>query len=89
MVIQLRGIPDEFIEQLKRDTGEKTAAGAFSQAGTAYALHKRVIDDQESEINVLRYRLDLALEVIEGARTAAALLLDRTAQENLDLPEGH
>lgn len=43
------------------------------------------IGDLVSENASLKRRLDSALRTIEGARSAAAVLLDRTAQQGMDI----
>lgn len=89
MIIQLRGISDEFIAELKAATNERTASGAFEHAASEYGSLLAKIDHLLEYNSVISRQLDEALLVIEGARTAAALLLDRTSAAYLDLPEGH
>lgn len=88
MVIQLRGIDPQFIELLKVSTGQRTASKAFEYAATNYDLINAQVGQLIVENATLNRRLSEALDVIEGARTAASLLLDRTGQAYLDLPEG-
>lgn len=88
MVIQLRGITDEFIAELKAATNERTASGAFHHAAACFVRMSDLIDELKAENKRLRYSLVCADQKISDARGAARLLLEHTSQENLDLPEG-
>ena len=89
MIIQLRDVEKTEAETLKLITGQNTASGAYLYAASVYGFNQIEIADLRRELIQVKQQLSSAVEVIEGARTAAALLLDRTSAAYLDLPEGH
>lgn len=89
MVIQLRDVTDSFVELIKSQTGQTTASKAFMLAAERYGMYVTANAQAELEIDRLTSKIHRLESVIEGARSAAALLLDRTSQTDLDLSAGH
>ena len=83
MLVKITDFPDDMIENLKRATGQATASKAVFFASTQFinVLTERdqaFLDALNMEHEILRLR-----SIIEGARSAAALLLEKTAQGDL------
>ena len=83
MLVKITDFPDDMIEDLKRATGQATASKAVFFASTQFI--SVCAERDEAQINglnvwheVLRLR-----KIIEGARSSAALLLEKTAQGDL------
>ncbi len=83
MLVKITDFPDGLADLLRRLTSQATASKAVLVAASAYPT---LVDDlaqsdmqiEHLETEILRLRL-----IIEGARSAAALLLEKTAQGDL------
>lgn len=89
MLVKILDADDKFVELLKAQTGTNTASKAYAHAAECYGMYVTANGLAELEIDDLRRKILRLESVIEGARSAAALLLDRTSQADLDLSEGH
>lgn len=89
MLVKLPDEDVEFVERLKQLTGEKTAAKAYKHAANQFPFVLHNLFSADVEIEKLKEEVFRLQSVIEGARSAAALLLDRTSQIDLDLSAGH
>jgi hypothetical protein len=85
MLVKILDADPDFVESLKNQTRTNTASKAFVYAAERYESLNSTIEDLKRRIHLLELRHDVALSVIEGARSAAALLLDRTSQADLDV----
>ncbi|OSN64801.1 MULTISPECIES: hypothetical protein [Pseudomonas syringae group] len=83
MLVKILDADPEFVEALKSQTGTTTASKAFVHAADRYQHLRVKIDDQRILIESLTSDLARANRVIEGARSAAALLLEKTGQLDL------
>ncbi|WP_122669807.1 hypothetical protein [Pseudomonas viridiflava] len=83
MLVKILDANPEFVEALKSQTGTTTASKAFAYAADRYQHLRCEIWDQAVLIESLTSDLAKANRVIEGARTAAALLLEKTGQLDL------
>ncbi|WP_413791121.1 MULTISPECIES: hypothetical protein [unclassified Pseudomonas] len=79
MLVKILDADSDFVEALKRQTRTNTASKAYAHAAFEYQLLRNQIGDLEILVESLQTELDAANEVIQGARTAAALLLDRVS----------
>lgn len=83
MLIKLQDFEDSKADQLKAHFGQKTASGAVREAANRY------FDLYQQHQELLRlgteYRAEIERknQIIENARSAAAALLDKTAQGDL------
>lgn len=85
MLVKVWDVDPDFVERLKQLTSEKTGSKAFARAAVQFEslhAHNLLLTDR---VDSLRAELQRAYQIIEGARSAAALLLDRTAQTDIDL----
>lgn len=89
MLVKILDADDQFVELLKSQTGTNTASKAYAHAAECYGMYLTANGLLELEIDTLRHKVARLESVIEGARSAAALLLDRTSQTDLDLSAGH
>ncbi|MBZ9566062.1 hypothetical protein [Pseudomonas sp. P116] len=80
MLVKILDADSDFVETLKRQTRTNTASKAFLHAANQYQHLRLAIGDLEILVEALQMELKEANEIIEGARTAAALLLDRVSQ---------
>ncbi|RMN08832.1 MULTISPECIES: hypothetical protein [Pseudomonas syringae group] len=85
MLVKILDADPEFVDSLKLATGASTGSKAYVYAAERHADLRAQIVDLHSQNAALRRRLELALRTIQGARSAAALLLDHTGQ--LDFPD--
>ena len=83
MLIKLADFDDALAEKLKAQTQQTTGSKAVLKAAEDYLPLLWKLSEQEKEIADLRRKLAAAAQVIEGARSAAALLLERTGQGEL------
>lgn len=83
MLIKILDADAEFVERLKRNTGCTTASKAYVYAAENHELLRAQVGDLVSEVAALKRRLDTAHRTIEGARSAAHLLLEHTAQRDM------
>jgi uncharacterized coiled-coil protein SlyX len=85
MLVKILDADPDFVESLKGQTGTNTASKAFIHAAERFQHLRLKIDDQDRYIEAIEADLARLRAVIEGARSAAALLLDRVAQAELDV----
>ncbi|SDW65351.1 hypothetical protein SAMN05444064_105259 [Pseudomonas syringae] len=83
MLVKILDMQECYVDMLKEATGSKTASGAVEQAAIAYLAQKESMKEIATQCDSLQRRLDAALRIIEGARSAAALLLEKTGQRDL------
>lgn len=85
MIIQIRSFEDEEIQALITSTGMKTAAGAFGHAARQYDYLVSKVDSLSDTVSTQRMELRRLREVLESARFAAAQLVDKTSQQDLEI----
>ncbi len=83
MHLIVRDFSDDLVDQLKSSTGIPTASKAVTQAAFAYIAQRDEISRLRSRISELETAVRVQRQVIEGARSAAAVLLEHTAQGDL------
>ncbi|MFG0540465.1 hypothetical protein ACF8EA_09700 [Pseudomonas sp. YQ_5] len=83
MLVKIPDMDDDVIAELKRTTGTRTGSRAVYLASLGYLEYHKICAEQDKEIADLRQKLAAAAQVIEGARSAAALLLEKTGQTEL------
>lgn len=83
MLVKIPDMNDEVIAELKRTTGARTGSRAVYLAALGYLEYCKIVPELDKEIAQLKGRLTAALQVIEGARSAAALLVEKTGQGDL------
>ena len=83
MLVKLNDFDDDLAGRLRAKTGESTASKAVLTAANEYLPLLFKLELKEREIQQLREELLVASQVIEGARSAAALLLEKTSQGSL------
>ncbi|HOY24785.1 MAG TPA: hypothetical protein PK002_16630 [Cellvibrio sp.] len=83
MLIKFNEDNDFLIDNLKRYTKSATSANAFRIAGSQYCQNQDLIADQRSTIAELRLTIERYETIIENARSAAALLLERVSQVDM------
>lgn len=71
------------VERLKSVTGTKTASKAYEIAGRDLPGMLSHIEDLYVEREELKQTIQVLRSTMEGARDAAALLLERTSQKDL------
>jgi len=85
MIVQIRNFDDEEIQALMASTGKKTASAAFGAAAHQYDFLRFKVENQAQIISSMRSRISHLESVIESARFAAAALVDKTSQQDLDV----
>lgn len=85
MLVKILDADPDFVETLKRQTQTTTASKAFAHAADRYQHLRLAIQDQEILIESLTADLAKANRIIEGARSAAAQLLEKTSQSEMSL----
>lgn len=83
MLIKIPNADDKFVESLKRATGVATGSKAYEKAAADYDYLVKTVAWQKGEIARLEGVIRQRDQVIEGARSAAALLLEKTGQGDL------
>lgn len=83
MLLKIIDFPDQLADDLKFVTGQATASKAVLHAATRYSALLADFNFQTLDIEKLEHEIVRLHSIIEGARSAAALLLDHTAQEDL------
>lgn len=83
MLVKILDADPDFVDSLKLSTGASTASKAYAYAAEHHADLRAQIGDLHSQNAALSRRLELALRTIDGARSAAALLLEKTSQRDL------
>jgi hypothetical protein len=85
MIVQIRNATDDMIETLMHATGSKTASGAFVQAAVLYVDLQLRNHELSQKLSASVTENKLLRARIESARSAAAALLDKTSQQDLDV----
>lgn len=85
MLIKITDADPDFVEALKISTGTSTGSKAYAYAAERHGTLCRMIDDLRIQNDRLKSDLSRSRAVIEGARSAAAVLLEKTGQADLDL----
>lgn len=85
MLVKILDADDHLVEKLKQVTGCVTASKAFVFASTAYICQLETSANQREKIARLEAEVHRLRSTINSARDAAALLLDRTAQTDMDI----
>lgn len=83
MLIKITDADDRFVEKLKTATRTSTGSKAYAKAAADYDYLVKTVDWQKGEIARLEELIRVRDQVIEGARSAAALLLEKTGQADL------
>lgn len=83
MHLIVRDFPDDLVDTLKNRTHSATASKAVMSACSHFVGLLDIVDQQRVRIAELETALRVQRQVIEGARSAAALLLERTSQGDL------
>lgn len=83
MHLIVRDFPDDLVDVLKTRTNSATASKAVTSACYQFVGLLDRVAEQRARIAELETALRVQRQVIEGARSAAALLLERTAQGDL------
>lgn len=85
MIIQIRNATDELIESVMQGTGSRTASGAFIQAASMFLSYQQANHELGKNLARLRDENHRLRSIIEAARFAAAQLVDKTSQQDLDI----
>lgn len=83
MLIKFIEDDEFFVDGLKMATKSATAANAFRIAAQQFRSNQLMIEDQRSTIESLRLTIERYETIIENARSAAALLLERVSQVDM------
>jgi len=83
MLVKILDADDTFVEILKRNTSTTTASKAYAHAADRYQTLVLMIDDLRLQNDRLKTDLKRSRGIIEGARSAAAHLLEKTSQADL------
>lgn len=83
MLLKIIDFPDQLADDLKSVTGQATASKAVLHAASKYSALLTDFNFQSLDVEKLEQEVVRLRTIIEGARSAAALLLDHTAQEDL------
>lgn len=74
---------DDMVEKLKHFTGQRVASKAYELAGKEYPDMIQRIYALEVQLQDLEEIILVQQSIIDGARDAAALLVERTSQKDL------
>ncbi len=83
MHLIVRDFPDDLVDVLKQFTSSAAATKAVTNACYGFVAQREQLERQRARIAELETALQVQRQVIDGARSAAALLLDNTAQGDL------
>ncbi|MFS2127441.1 hypothetical protein [Pseudomonas sp. Pseusp97] len=83
MLIKIPSADDKFVESLKRATGCATGSKAYEKAAAEFDYLTKTVAWQKGEIARLEGVIASRDRVIENARSAAAVLLERVGQGDL------
>ncbi|QYW05704.1 hypothetical protein [Phage blackswan219-6] len=83
MLLKISEFPDELAEQLKGLTGANVASKAVLNASIMYPRLVLDLQDASCQIQECHDEIHRLRAIIEGARSAAALLLEKTGQGDL------
>jgi len=74
---------EDFVEALKSATGNNTASKAFQEASAKYLKQIDTIEYLQALVLKLRDQVSAQHQIISSARDAAAMLVERTSQDDL------
>lgn len=83
MLLKISDFPDALADQLKSAFGTATASKAVLAAARRHLCLVASLDDATQHIEACELEIRRLRSIIEGARSAAALLLERTGQTDL------
>lgn len=83
MLVKITDFPDDLADQLKHLTVQATASKAVLRAAQLYPAAVEYFISLKAELEAERQKVKVLQQRIESARSAAALLLDHTGQEDL------
>lgn len=83
MLVKITDFPDGLSDLLRRLTSQATASKAVLVAASAYPTLVDDLAQSDMQIEHLETEILRLRSIIEGARSAAALLLEKTAQGDL------
>lgn len=83
MLVKITDFPDGLADLLRRLTSQATASKAVLVAASAYPTLVDDLAQSDMQIEHLETEILRLRSIIEGARCAAALLLEKTAQGDL------
>lgn len=83
MLVKITDFPDGLADLLRRLTSQATASKAVLVAASAYPTLVDDLAQSDMQIEHLETEILRLRSIIEGARSAAALLLEKTAQGDL------
>jgi len=81
--IRLEDTDVPLVNRLREVTGQRTASGAYQSAATQFLRLTIHTAEQDERIEIQALEIARLTRIVEGARTAAALLLEKTAQGDL------
>lgn len=83
MHLIVRDFPDDLVDMLKQKTGNVAATKAVTSACHQYVAQLRQLEEMRALIRELETAVQVQRQVIHGARSAAAVLLEHTSQGDL------
>lgn len=83
MLVKILDADEVFVEKLKALTGEGTASKAFLKSALMFDFYLQKTGDLTDQVCRLQDEARRLKQIISGARSAAALLLEKTGQEDL------
>lgn len=83
MLVKITDFPDGLADLLRRLTSQATASKAVLVAASAYPTLVDDLAQSDMQIEHLETEILRLRSIIEGARSSAALLLEKTAQGDL------
>lgn len=83
MLLKITDFPDDLADQLKARFASSTASKAVLAAASSYLSVSASLDSALEAVEARDLEIRRLRSIIEGARSAAALLLERTGQTDL------
>jgi len=83
MLVKITDFPDGLADLLRRLTSQATASKAVLFAASAYPTLVDDLAQSDMQIEHLETEILRLRSIIEGSRSAAALLLEKTAQGDI------
>lgn len=83
MLVKILDADESFVEKLKFLTDETTASKAYVKAASMFDWHLKKTGDLTDEVGRLKHEVARLHQIIEGARLAAAHLLEKTSQADI------
>ena len=85
MLVKILDADDQFVESLKHATGSTTASKAYVNAAESFLSNRELIALLRGRAEEDFAKIQRLESIIEGARSAAAQLLDKTSQQEIKL----